>query len=210
MRWLRSNDWVPSLMIIAAMLATTCLLLSDSFSAEAQQPELTAPEVQKEYTVKAVLLYGFGRFVEWPNTAFTTPTAPFVIGILGEDSFGGAIDAVAKKKTILGRSIVIRRFATLKDYEDHREPCHILFVSRSLTVDQQKDVIAKTAGKPVFVVGETPGFAELGGTANFVTDGDRVLFEINVDAARQAQLRMDAKLLSLAKLVGASPTDATN
>ena len=57
-------------------------------------------------------------------------------------------------------------------------------------------------GKPVLVVGETPGFAERGGTANFVADNDRVSIEINVDSVRRARLRVDARLLSLAKRVG--------
>ena len=83
-------------------------------------------------------------------------------------------------------------------------------MSRSLTADQQKAVIAKTAGKPVFVVGETPGFAEHGGTANIFADADRIAIEINTDAVRRAQLRVDARLLSLAKRVTAPPTTASD
>ena len=47
-------------------------------------------------------------------------------------------------------------------------------------------ILKKTAGKPVFVVGETPGFAEQGGIINFFLEGDRIRFEINADAARHA------------------------
>jgi hypothetical protein len=173
--------------------------------AGAQQPEPTG--VHKEYTVKAVLLYSFGRYVEWPKIAFVNASEPFVIGILGEDLFEGSLDAIAAKKTIQNRRIVIRRFASVATYD---QPCHILFVSRSMAPDQQAALIAKTAGKPVFVVGETPGFAEHGGIANFYTEGDRVLFEINVDAARRAQLHMDAKLLSLGKAVGSNRAEAAN
>ena len=77
----------------------------------------------KEHTVKAVFLYGFGRYVEWPKTAFATPTSPFVIGILGEDMFGGALDEIAKKKTIQGRTIVIKRFATVEDFKNRATSC---------------------------------------------------------------------------------------
>jgi hypothetical protein len=99
----------------------------------------------------------------------------------------------------------VRRFASVEDY---RQPCHILFVSRSLTGVQQAALIAKTEGKPVLVVGETPGMAERGAIANFFVDGDYIRFELNVDTARRAQLRMDAKLLSLGKLVGAKRSAA--
>ena len=162
------------------------------------QPAEPAASLPNEYTVKAVFLYSFGRYVQWPETAFAKASDPFVIGILGEDSFGGALDEIAAKKTLQGRPIVVRRFASLEDYQ---RPCHILFVSRSLSNDLQAALLEKVAGQPVFVVGEVPGYAEGGANANFVIDGERIRFELNVDTARQARLRMDAKLLSLGKPV---------
>jgi hypothetical protein len=202
---------VLRLLIAAALVAAWFWSGAPSF-VKAQDSESTdAPaersDVPKEHTVKAVFLYSFGRYVEWPKTSFAAAKSPFVIGILGEDWFGGALDEIAKKRTIQGRAIVVKRFATPGAY---KSTCHILFVSRSLTADQQTATIAKTSGKPVFVVGETPGFAEHGGTANFVTDADRVSIEINVDSAHRARLRVDARLLSLAKRVGAPPTTANN
>jgi hypothetical protein len=201
----RAPKWVWTLPAIAAMLAFVGMFWFQVQTTRAQQPE--EEPLHNPYAVKAVFLYSFGRYVEWPANVFSKASDPFVIGILGEDSFAGALDAIAKKKTIQGRNIAIQRFATLEAY---KQPCHILFVSRSLTSDQQTALIAKMAGKPVFVVGETPGFAEKGGIADFIAEGDRIQVEINVEAARKAQLRMDAKLLSLAKLVGVPPADASN
>ncbi len=170
-----------------------------------QEPEPVNPP--DEYTVKAAFLYAFGRFIEWPPQTFADASEPFVIGVGGTDSFGGALNEIAAKKTIDGRRIVIRRFATPDDY---RPACQILFVSRSLTNEQQAAFLKKTERKPVFVIGETPGFAEKGGTANFFVDGDRIRFEINAETARQSHLRMDAKLLSLGKPVGASRPAASD
>ena len=167
-------------------------------SAQAQQAE-PAAGVPNEYTVKAVFLYSFGRYVEWPADTFQNASDPFVIGIVGEDSIGGSLDVIATKKTIQDRRIVVKRFASPEQY---KQPCHILFVSRSLPQDQQTALIRNTQGAAVFVVGETPGFAENGGAANFFIDGDRVRFEINAATARQSRLRMDAKLLNLGKPVG--------
>jgi hypothetical protein len=191
--------------------AIACLCWTGPSPLVARQTDSTeSPDAPKEHTVKAVFLYGFGRYVEWPKTAFATSKSPFVIGILGEDWFNSALDEIAKKRTIQDRKIVIKRFATLEAYVAYKARCHILFVSRSLTAEQQAAVIAKTAGKPVFVVGETPGFAEHGGTANFFADGDRISFEINTDTVRQSQLRVDARLLSLAKRVTTLPATAGN
>jgi hypothetical protein len=176
-------------------------------SAAAEPPAGPTVSVPHEYTLKAIFLYSFGRFVQWPESAFSSPQDPFVIGILGEDPFAGVLDQIAAKKTVQQRHIVVRRFAALDEY---RQPCHILFVSRSLSAAQQTAVIAKTQGTPVFVIGETPGFAERGAIANFFIDGDRIRFELNVTTARQTQLHMDAKLLSLGRLVGAQRSAASN
>ena len=197
---MRPGSAFTGLVVLAAMWLQT-------LPARAQQPEpVPVPSLPNEYTMKAVFLYSFGRYVQWPEKAFANASDPFVIGILGEDPFGGALDEIAAKKTIQARQIVVLRFASLEDY---RQPSHILFVSRSLTNDQQAALLARNAGQPVFVVGETPGYAERGANANFFIDGDRVRFELNVDIARQAQLRMDAKLLSLGKPVGVQRSAAS-
>ena len=154
-----------------------------------------------EYTMKAMFLYSFGRYIEWPETAFRNESEPFVIGIVGKDSFGGALDDIAARKTIQERQIAVRRFVSPAQY---KPPCHILFVSRALPAKQQTALIRKTKGTAVFVVGETPGFAEIGGGANFVVEDNQVRFEINIATARQSQLRMDAKLLNLGKPVGST------
>lgn len=173
---------------------------------KAQQGE-SAVTIANEYAVKAVFLYNFGKYTEWPATAFADASAPFVIGILGEDLFGGALDEVAAKGTIGERRIVVRRFASPDQY---RQPCHILFVSRSLTSGQESVLRKKIAGDAVLVVGESPGFAERGGSINYFIEGDNIRFEINVDNARRAQLRMGAKLLRLGKPVGTSPSATSN
>ncbi|MEI8372288.1 MAG: YfiR family protein [Planctomycetota bacterium] len=194
------------LLAALAGLVVLAALCWQSVSARAQQAQ-PAGSVPNEYTVKAVFLYSFGRYVEWPENTFRNASDPFVIGIVGEDSFGGSLDEVAAKKTLQDRRIVVKRFASPDQY---KQPCHILFVSRSLPQDQQIALIKNTQGTAVLVVGETPGFAENGGPANFFIDGDRVRFEINVTTARQSRLRMDAKLLNLGKPVGSQPTAASN
>src|SRR5256885_729135 len=80
-----------------------------------------------EYEVKARYLYNFPLFVEWPERAFGTPDSPFVLGIVGRDPFGGALDELTTNRTLHGRKIVIQR---LKRDQDLRH-CQVLFISRS-------------------------------------------------------------------------------
>ena len=54
----------------------------------------------------------------------------------------------------------------------------------------------------MLVVGDSPGLAEKGAIINFVIEDNKVRFEVNPQAARQAHLQISSKLLRLAKLVG--------
>ena len=199
---LNCRHW-PSLLLAAVLL--TWIWSPPVAPALGQQAD--AASLPNEYVVKAAFLHSFGRYIEWPEDTFRNESDPFVIGIVGKDSFCGALDEVAAKKTIQDRQIIVRRFASLGQY---KQPCHILFVSRSLPQDQQTALIQKTRGTAMLLVGETPGFAERGGGANFVVDEDQVRFEINVATARQSRLRMDAKLLNLGKPVGSQRATASN
>src|ERR1700681_3665474 len=49
-------------------------------------------QTSNEYQVKAAFLYNFAKFVDWPAEAFGSSGAPFVIGVVGDDPFGGALD----------------------------------------------------------------------------------------------------------------------
>ena len=184
----------------AAVLVVVACLAFGLASAGAQTPAETPPAAdsvnpQFEYNVKAAFLYSFGRYVEWPVIAFSGKEAPFVIGVFGDNPFGEVLDRIAQTKTIQGRRIVARKV----DSMDNLSACHILFVPHSVTVEQQRRIIDKARGKPLLLVGEISQFAEFGGDVNFFLDGDRVRFEINVDAIRREKMQIDAKLLSLGK-----------
>ena len=156
----------------------------------------TVVDPRQEYNVKAVYLYSFGRYVAWPDNSMSEGE-PFTIGILGGDSFGGALDRIAQQKKIGGKRIVIRRFESTADYQQ----CHILFLSKSVPAEERSASIKMIGTQPVLLVAESPGFAVRGGTINFFLSDSTVRFEINVNAAKRQGLSIDAKLLSLARLV---------
>jgi hypothetical protein len=181
----------------ALAAAIVLAIILPTVPANAQQPEPAAQP--KDYEVKAAYLYGFGRYIDWPENAFHKSSDPFVIGVVGEDPIVGALEEISAKRKIHRRKIVVRKLASADDF---KPPCQILFVGHSVPPEQQAALIKKTQGLPMLVVGEAPGFAENGGGANFITEGDRVQFEINVESARRSRLRMDAQLLKRGKPVG--------
>ena len=52
----------------------------------------TEETVGSEYESKAGLMLTFAEFVEWPAYAFPDASAPIVLGVIGEDPFGDALE----------------------------------------------------------------------------------------------------------------------
>jgi hypothetical protein len=186
------NRAVPSVM--AAVLAAA---LSWNITPGAAAQSTAESAINRESTIKAAYLYNFGRYVRWPSGTFRSDQDSFVIGVLGADTLDVDLDRIARAKKIEGRSIVIRRFTSLKKYS----PCHVLFVPASVKPEQQLETIGRLQKVPVLLVGETPGFAERGGTVNFFIEENKIRLQINQQAAERAGLKISAKLLHLAVLV---------
>jgi hypothetical protein len=154
----------------------------------------------KEYQIKAVFLFNFTQFVEWPEDAFSSQDSPFVIGIVGRDPFGSYLDETIRGEHLLEHPLVVKRFQSVLDV-DH---CHMLFIN-STDVSQIKRSFEKVLGKPVLTVGDVPDFARLGGMIHFVTEGSKTRFRINLEAAREANVVISSKLLKLADIVETQP-----
>jgi hypothetical protein len=150
----------------------------------------------REYQVKAVFLYNFAQFVDWPPDAFANPGAPLVIGILGDDPFGSSIDEAVRGEKVNNRPMEIRRFSDSDDYSD----CHILFISQS-EAGRLDQILGKLRGRSVLTVSDIDGFSKVGGIIRFVVENSKVRLRINLDASRQARLRISSKLLRPAEIV---------
>lgn len=149
-----------------------------------------------EYVIKAAFLYNFALFVEWPPDAFTTADAPLVIGIVGPDPFGSALQRTVEGKRINRRRIVIDRVQS--PLEARR--CHILFVGADDS-ERLSEFTMRLDGVSVLVVGETADVIKRGGTINFTVRENKVGYDISLDAAKRARLTISSKLLNLARIV---------
>ncbi len=139
----------------------------------------------REYELKAVFLLHFTRFVKWPASALPAG-APFTIGIVGGDPFGGALDRAVQNETVSGRKIVVRHGGDMSG-------CQIVFMSKS------SGSPSAVSGPGILIVGESAGFARQGGIIEFTLKGNAVNFIINAEAAQKAGLRISSKLLKLGR-----------
>lgn len=154
-------------------------------------------EAAREYDLKAVLLFNLTRFVEWPATAFASPDAPLVIGILGQDPYGKNLDEVVRTESYGGHKIQVVRFRTIEAVRD----CHILFVSANEQPNFPR-ILRELAGRPILTVGDFEGFAKAGGMVRLYQNSEgKIRLRFNPGAARDCGLTVSGKLLSLAETV---------
>lgn len=155
-----------------------------------------APSV--EYQIKAVFLFNFAQFVEWPPSAFRDARAPLVIGVVGEDPFGNYLDEAVRGERIGDRPLVVRRYHRGDDLTG----CHILFISRSED-SAVASILAGLRGRSILTVGEEDGFIREGGILRFITENHKIRLRINVEAARAVGLTISSKLLRPATITTA-------
>lgn len=164
---------------VARRVTVVCLLTTVCWAAE---PAL-------EYQVKAAFLLNFARFVEWPETTYPSPEAPFSICVLGEDPFGTALSQTVEDESVNGRKIAVRQIRR----PSTAEACQILFVSKS------EKFSGAEFGPGILTVGEADGFLTHGGIIAFVIEDRKVRFDIGRNAAAKAGLKLSSKLLRVAR-----------
>ncbi|MEQ1528838.1 MAG: YfiR family protein [Methylococcales bacterium] len=147
-----------------------------------------------EYKVKAGYLYNFTKFVTWPVD--NNPT--FNICILGENPFGHLIDPI-EEKTAFDRPIKLHKLKTFStNYH-----CHILYVPSSIqsNIDLSNALVIHEENS-ILSVGEHPSFIDQGGMICFVNRDGKIKLQININKLKQSELKISAKLLEVAELIG--------
>ena len=166
-----------------------------SFSGlNAQAPQPT------EYEVQAAYLSNFGRFVEWPARPGANERDPFYVCVLGQDPFGPLLDAALKGETIGGAPMAARRVSSAADAAN----CRIVFVN-STKDSELKGILATLRNFKALTVSDTFDFTRQGGMIQFVLEGNRVRFEINLAAAQRAGLTLSSQLLKVAVAIRRAP-----
>jgi hypothetical protein len=175
-----------SLIIIVAC----CLFSNGSPKAFSQNGE------DVEYPIKLAFLYNFTKFVEWPPDSYRDPGAPLVICVVGHDPFNPDLEGKLRTRTVGGHPVEVR---TLRP-NDTLSMCHMVFVPVT-EEDQANRIVRGLKGSSTLTVGETEGFAVLGGIINLTVEENKVHFEVNQLAAERARLKISSKLLGIAKIV---------
>ena len=144
-----------------------------------------------DYEWKAAALPKFAQFVKWPPQAFPNPTAPITIGVLGDDPVADTLPGLLPGETVGKRKLAMKRSRQADDLKG----CQIVFICRS-----EKSRLAGLLSSfqtNVLTVSDIEHFTSQGGIIGFKTEGSKVRFEINNDAAKRAGLEIKSGLLKM-------------
>jgi hypothetical protein len=152
--------------------------------------------ITSEYQVKAAFLFHFVQFVDWPDETFKGASSPLTYCTIGVDPFHGALDASLAGKTIGARPFRVLHFKQPREIGG----CQVLFIG----AEEKKllpAILAGIKGNSVLTVGESEHFVQGGGMIGFLLEENKIRFEINLEAAKKAKLKISSRLLALAKTV---------
>ncbi|HYF36397.1 MAG TPA: YfiR family protein [Prosthecobacter sp.] len=166
----------------ALLLAALCLA-----------PPAQAQSGRSEYAVKAVFLYNFCQFMDWPRTSFAGPNDAIVIGVLGRNPFGSLLNDAVRNEAVRGRPIRVEYYATASQAR-----CHILFITE---VEWRKGVdLSALHERGIATVGESQAFVTSGGMMALVEVDNKVRLRVNLAAVRTTRIEISSKLLRVADI----------
>jgi hypothetical protein len=148
-----------------------------------------------EYRIKAAFLFHFAQLIDWPSEAFTPSNSPLVLCTVGDDSFQGELENSVEGKTVGSRVLRVRHLRR----SEGMQGCHIIFIGEK--EKSLQGLLTSIGGISLLTVGEAGNFVDQGGIIGFCMEGNKIRFEVNLEAAQRARLRISSRLLMLAKRV---------
>ncbi len=146
--------------------------------------------------MKAAFIFHFAQLVDWPADAQTGADKSLFLCTLGADPFHGVLEGTVAGKAIGNRVVRIRHLGEPEDMQ----ACQILFFGKAES-KRIPMLVTDLHNAPVLTVGETAGFLDAGGMIDFLLEENKVRFDINLDAAESARLKIGSRLLILAEHV---------
>ncbi|MEA2705979.1 MAG: hypothetical protein QOH22_767 [Gemmatimonadaceae bacterium] len=149
-----------------------------------------------ESEVKAMFVYNFLKFVEWPMDLSAGLKDPFVVLIIGEGATADAAEHFLESKTIGARPLVVGR----TQWNQSLAGARAVFV---LERDPRKlrHILDAAATAGVLSIGEGEAFTTRGGVITLLVEDRKVRFDVDTTAAQNARLRISSKLLALTRSV---------
>jgi hypothetical protein len=155
-----------------------------------------------EYQLKSAFIYNFATFIDWPDEIGKTLVVCVAVPPESMKYF-----SALEGKPVGRKTISVRRLAQ----EDSAEGCRILFVAESES-GSFEDWLSEVGDDQVLTVAESDAWLKKGVVMDLLLQDKRVVFDVNLQAARGGGITINSRLLRLARKIyglesGDEPTD---
>ena len=164
-------------------------------------PGSARAQAASEAEVKAAFVYNFLKFVEWPAESFPDRAAPLVVLILGQGPAADAAERFLAARQVSGRRLEVRRLA----WDQPLSGAHAIYVAET-DADKVRRILAAAWAAGVLSIGEGADFAAGGGVIGLLVEQRKVRFDVNMDTANAAGLKVSSKLLALTRVTYSNRT----
>jgi hypothetical protein len=173
------------------LMRCTLTVLAVLWASGAPGERAIAAGSYSEDAVEAEFLYRFTGYVDWPPEALTDPQ--FTIAVLNADGVAAELEQLLQNRQVRDRPVQVRSIKTIRELSG----APMLYIGPAHR-DELRHVISATAGRPVLIVTNEADGLDAGSMVNFVLIDQRVRFEISLDAAHSAGLKIASELLAVA------------
>jgi len=153
-----------------------CVFLSMSASAQNEK-------------FKALFLYNFTKFIEWPESQ---KGGDFVIGVMGSSPIINELSTIAEKKTVGSQDIVVKKLNSASE----ANACHIVYVPENQS-NKVNAIISSVSSTSVLVISDKDGLISSGSGINYVSVNGKQKFEVSKTNIESTGLKVNSQLLSL-------------
>lgn len=140
--------------------------------------------------IKAVFIYNFTKYIEWPAPY---KEGEFTIGVVGETSLYSELIKMTETKKVANQTLEVKKFGSLADVSK----CHILYVCKDKS-SQLTEILKKIKNNSTLIVTEETGLADKGAGINFIIKENRQKFELNKGNVEKYKLKVSSNLEALA------------
>jgi hypothetical protein len=158
-----------------------------------------AAEPLNESTAKIQFMHYVAQYSVWPKDSLPANQRHFVLGVLGENPFGDALENYFKGKSVKGREFVVKFFTSA----EQARGCQMLFISGS-EKNNFSQVLKNLEETSVLTISDVEGFIQKNGMIfMFINPKSEIsgviAWDINLQALKRAGLQIDPFFIEKAR-----------
>lgn len=157
------------------------------------QPNSGLTRVATPDAIKAVYLYKFRNYVEWPAADGRQGISKVTIGVIGGDDVVDRLLEMSAGRQSANGVVAVKHLRI----GDSLEGINMLFID-DVYWRRAGATVTEAAAKSILVVTESPDALTGGSVINFRMVDERVRFEVSLDSAARSGIKLSSQLISLA------------